>query len=820
MRHWSALGPMTAIVPRSRRKGNRLRAFLSSTMDSRATASASARCDGRWDDAVSLVHVVDRAAIGHDVAGKPPLAPKNGVEQQRAAAGGRPEHPVVGAHQGIRAGLADARFEVRQVALAEVPLAHDRVELMAEWLRPRVHGEMLHGRDGLQVTGIVALQPADERHRDPAGEIGVLAVRLLASSPARVAKQVDVGRPDGEALIPLVLAATVVVVMLGAKLVGDDRGHAEHETVVPCRREADRLRKDGREPRARHSMEALVPPVVLGDAQPLDRRRAVHHLRDFLLERHAPHEVSGALFERQAQILPRRSLSAGAAGEHGSEQDDEAKHGIAPPGNERQNDIMTASWRPPLPLLVACCLVPGGAASQTDHADPWAAPARGSWVRSGAAAAGDVVLASLGSGAEIVVGAAEPLNVRQAATFLAGDIETISGYRPPLVATPTPGRTSIRLVTLGNERLPSVIDASRLRGQWEAYRVVTAPRTVWLVGSNPRGTAFAAYTLSERLGVDPLYLWTGYVPEHHDPLVLEATRFAQGPPAFRYRGFFHDDEDILPRPFDARGYPLQTGDVPLAWHRRYEVQQLASDWGLYYTSHHYDILVSNPFGMTTFNLAAERGVRPDYDWFTNRDGLLTYWRGGVEENRDLDVIWPVGLRNTSDRPYTWPEGTTDSSKARVFREVIGLQTAMVRNALPPGRTPIFHFTMYSEMLDMYRRDPAAFGLPDDVIIVWPDDNDGHMRGLPTDRGRWKHGVYYHLAYLGGNLSKQTTHIVAPATIASEFQKIVQAGATEYMLVNVSELRDYVMGARMIADITWDAPAVYASPDPAGRFVTW
>src|SRR5205823_8223915 len=48
----------------------------------------------------------------------------------------------------------------------------------------------------------------------------------------------------------------------------------------------------------------------------------------------------------------------------------------------------------------------------------------------------------------------------------------------------------------------------------------------------------------------------------------------------------------------------------------------------------------------------------------------------------------------------------------------------------------------------------------------------------------------------------------------------KAGATEYMLVNVSELRDYVMGARMIADITWNAPAVYASPDPAGRFVTW
>src|SRR5205807_7656563 len=123
------------------------------------------------------------------------------------------------------------------------------------------------------------------------------------------------------------------------------------------------------------------------------------------------------------------------------------------------------------------------------------------------------------------------------------------------------------------------------------------------------------------------------------------------------------------------------------------------------------------------------------------------------------------------------------------------QTTMGGAALPPGRAPVFRLTMDAEMLELYRRDPAAFGVPDDVIIVWPDDNDGHMRGLPTDLGRWKHGVYYHLAYLGGNLSKQTTHTVAPTTIAGEFQRIVKAGATEYMLVNVSELRDYVMGAR-------------------------
>jgi hypothetical protein len=57
-------------------------------------------------------------------------------------------------------------------------------------------------------------------------------------------------------------------------------------------------------------------------------------------------------------------------------------------------------------------------------------------------------------------------------------------------------------------------------------------------------------------------------------------------------------------------------------------------------------------------------------------------------------------------------------------------------------------------------------------------------------------------------------------VADEFQKIVKAGATEYMLVNVSELRDYVMGARMIADICWDASAIYSQPGAANRYTAW
>ncbi|MGI9090394.1 MAG: glycosyl hydrolase 115 family protein [Gemmatimonadaceae bacterium] len=480
-----------------------------------------------------------------------------------------------------------------------------------------------------------------------------------------------------------------------------------------------------------------------------------------------------------------------------------------------------------------CGARPDGLAAQE-----WSAPVRGSWVAA-PASDGDVVLANAGSGCEIVVADDENSAVKQAATFLAGDIYKISGYTPPIIAAPSGRRVAIRLTTLGSGEVPHGIARDSLNGKWEAYQVLTDHDAVWLVGSNFRGTAFAVYTLSERLGIDPLYLWTGYTPEKHSTLVLKKTSYRTGPPTFRYRGLFHDDEDILPRPFEASGYPLRIGDVPTEWykrffetalrlrlnmvapytrvHRRYEVQKTASDWGLFYTSHHYDILLSNPFGIERFGLGRERNAGSTWDWFTNRDGMLNYWRGGVIENRNLDAIWPVGLRGTDDHAYRFPEDVGEKEQARIFRDAIETQVGMTKALVPSGKHPIFQFTLYREMLDKYRT--SHLDIPANVILVWPDDNDGTMLALPQTPGKWKHGVYYHLAYFGPG-TKQVTHTVTPERVAREFRRIVDAHATEYMLLNVSELRDFAMATRMITDISWDATSALGSPDPSRRFVDW
>lgn len=467
---------------------------------------------------------------------------------------------------------------------------------------------------------------------------------------------------------------------------------------------------------------------------------------------------------------------------------------------------------------------------------------RGSWVRNGTIQKGDVVLANNITGCTIVVGANEPSAVQQAARFLAKDIQKISGYTPPIVNQASNKGVNIRLVTVGSDEIPKHIKTKSLAGKWEAYQIITKNNTVWLIGSDFRGTAFAAYTLSERLGIDPLYLWTGYEPTHLNNLVLKLTNHVADSPTIKYRGFFHDDEDILPEPFDEFGHPYRFGNISIEWYRRYfetalrlrmnmvapytrvrrhyEIQKCASDWGLFYTSHHYDVLLSNPFGIERFNLADKREVTPDWDWFNNKGNMIKYWQAGVEENKELSVIWPVSLRGTDDRAYDFPENTTAEEQAKVFGQVLEEQVKLVKDAVPSNRQHLFHFTMYTEMLDKYQKNKSAFKIPKDVIIVWPDNNDGTMRNLPAQPEDWKHGVYYHLAYYGGDLTKQSIHTVSPKKITTEFKKIINSGATEFLLVNVSEMREFVMESRLIAEIAWDAPSVLNGANPEDKYLNW
>ena len=262
----------------------------------------------RLGELVILVQVVDAAAIADDVPVEAPLLAENLLQQRRARAARLAVGAVVGAHDRLDAGLAHGRLERVQVRLPQVALRDDGVELVPQRLGPGVHRVVLGARGHLEVLRVVALEALDERHAHPGRQVRVLAVGLLAPAPARVAEDVDVRRPtrQAEVLLEEVLAARRVV--LGAGLVGDRRRDPAHQRNVERRAQADRLREDRRQPRTRHAVEALVPPVVLRHAQPFDRGRLVPHLADLFLDRHPPDQIVRTLDQVQFRIQIRRLI--------------------------------------------------------------------------------------------------------------------------------------------------------------------------------------------------------------------------------------------------------------------------------------------------------------------------------------------------------------------------------------------------------------------------------------------------------------------------------------------------------------------------------
>src|SRR6185437_6442206 len=129
--------------------------------------------------------------------------------------------------------------------------------------------------------------------------------------PARVTEDVDVARPEGQPLVHAAVALAQVLVVLGARLVGDRLADPAQAVHVERRRQRDRLREDRGDAGARDAVQALVPPVVGGDAEAGDGGRLVHHLPRLLFQRQTRQEVVEARLEGEVGILK------GKGGRHG-----------------------------------------------------------------------------------------------------------------------------------------------------------------------------------------------------------------------------------------------------------------------------------------------------------------------------------------------------------------------------------------------------------------------------------------------------------------------------------------------------------------------
>ncbi len=116
------------------------------------------------------------------------------------------------------------------------------------------------------------------------------------------------------------------------------------------------------------------------------------------------------------------------------------------------------------------------------------------------------------------------------------------------------------------------------------------------------------------------------------------------------------------------------------------------------------------------------------------------------------------------------------------------------------------FCPYKEVLDLYR---AGTDVPDDVTIVWADDNHGYIRQLSTpeeQKRSGRSGVYYHLSYWGAPADYLWLSSISPSLISYEMSKAYAYGADRLWVFNVGDIKPAELEIEFAMDLAWDVNA--------------
>ena len=334
---------------------------------------------------------------------------------------------------------------------------------------------------------------------------------------------------------------------------------------------------------------------------------------------------------------------------------------------------------------------------------------------------------------------------------------------------------------------------------------------ICLTGADVRGTIYAIYQFSQMvLGTDPMYLWTDKLPERRNSITLPADFAKVYPsPVIKYRGFFINDEDLLSgwipgSKSERTGIALRVWDnifetilrlkgnmiVPGTWIFPDDAQvEAASKSGLIINQHH-----AIPLGV---NVARWPKDVP-YNFSTHPEILERAWTNAVATYKpDEEILWSVGLRGLSDASYASLDPSVrdnDELLGKRISDAIAEQIKIVRAKYPKAQ---FVTDLWQEGARLMQK--GLLKIPPEVTLVWADTGYGDMQ----DGGRVAagQGAYFHVAMMNFN-ANQLSEMVPVSVIDVELGRYIKAGATDYFLVNTSDIRPVAMTTRAVMDAAW------------------
>lgn len=456
----------------------------------------------------------------------------------------------------------------------------------------------------------------------------------------------------------------------------------------------------------------------------------------------------------------------------------------------------------------------------------------------------DFPLVRGGTAVELYVDAADDPAVIRAAGDLQADVERVSGLRPVLRHTlPETAATLVLVGTLGAspvvDRLVTRgrLDVSRVKGRWEASvtQVVEHPlpgveRALVIAGSDRRGTIYGVYDTSERIGVSPWY-WLADVPvPRRETVTVPAGPLKRYEPSVRYRGVFINDEQNLTT-WSHRTQEPDKNIGPETYQRVFELllrlkanylwpamhpysdffnkhrenPELADRYGIVVGSSHPEALLRN--GVHEWEPWAKDhpgadGTPPVYDYTVNPAVISDYWRARARQNASYESSWTIGMRGLHDSALETKYATTIPEKVAVMNDIIADQRRILAEEVGAAAEPQI-FIPYKEVLELYN---AGVQVPDDITLIWPDDNHGNMRQLPNDAERARaggNGIYYHLSYWGRPKSYLWLDTTQLAKVWQELRRVYEHGVDRMWIFNVGDVKSIETGLSFSMDMAWD-----------------
>jgi hypothetical protein len=435
---------------------------------------------------------------------------------------------------------------------------------------------------------------------------------------------------------------------------------------------------------------------------------------------------------------------------------------------------------------------------------------------------------------EVVVDNNDYEVVKTVAGLFADDVEMVSGKRAIVSTGKVQGRNIVIVGTIGhNSMIDKLVkngrlDVSSIKGGWEQYivKIIDKPfnavdKALIVAGCDKRGSAYGLLSISEAMGVSPLYWWADVPVPKHKSIYVSSDGYVSKAPTVKYRGFFINDEDWGLHPWAAKNFEKELGDIgprtyakvcelilrmkgnmlaPAmhnctgAFNKYPENKVVADHYGIMMTSSHCEPLL--------FNNATEwkSDIMGNWNYITNREGILKQLDKRVSENGKYDNVYLVGLRGIHDSPSGIPGDKQVSVMEQVLKDERDILTKYIKQ---PINTIPQCFTPYKEVLDVYEK---GLKVPDDVTLVWPDDNFGYMKRLSNSeeqRRSGASGVYYHISYLGEPHDYLWLNTTSPTLIYEEMKKAYDTGGNRYWLLNVGDIKPGELGIKLFFDMAWD-----------------